>query len=211
MIKKICVLTVLIAGVVGCATPMSKASKAEYMKGAAPENIKSEAILKDIKRGGSDNDPKNPFSTGQVFIEAWPYTQSLIEAQARESSKKNMDSTEESQKKLAEQKKLLFDKQSCFMVGIRSREIDYAKFNNWRAKLKIDGKMDELEIMNVKGVDSVPDVDHFAGYNFLNTSVVCSKAKIDFSSAFDLILIPQYSSGSPVIMQWTKAPTQTKK
>lgn len=186
----------------GCAATAVKSSKSEYLSGSAPAAAKAEDIRSDLARGAADNGPGDPLGT--VYVEAWPYTEPLVEAQVKDLANKNSDSPEEMKQKMAEQKKLLLSR-SCFMIAVRSRDIDHAQFKWWRVKIRQGGKQQELQLMNVNGVASVPDVSEYASYHFLNTSGACVNGKVNFASEFELILVPQYEAGHPVTLTWSKS------
>ena len=125
---------------------------------------------------------------------AYPLSETLIKAQSREQSQKEMMSPSESQKHLNEMLSIYKGK-NCFAIKVESLTLGTAKESNFVQKVEISGQLTPLERI---GRDSVPNYNDSRWWNIY---IACSKKKLNILNGFTLHVIPKVD-GSALSMTW---------
>ena len=132
-----------------------------------------------------------PMASG-ISVGAWvtPKTRALIEAEQTEAGTKRLDSPEQIKATIAD--RMIFQKNTCFSILLRTTEIDDAMFKYWTIKVKDSaGNLLPTKTVDETGVESVPEVDSYLIYSFSKVSLVCVGKKVDLSKGFELYMIPE--------------------
>lgn len=128
-------------------------------------------------------------------MDAYPVTGILIASEEAELGKKNMDNASEIKKRTDEKEKFFLKGYTCFNLHITTvYGIDFAKWENWRAKLEQkDGSLHELQLRNMSGVNSVPFYEMMGTTTIWNNNTyACINKELDLMPPYKVHLIPQF-------------------
>lgn len=192
------IIAIITLVLTGCATGKSIApSRSDLLSGSWDKIISASAIERNLLReiGGG-------LSGIQYEVSIYPVTDALIEAQETERAKKSMDSEAELSKVIM-QRKSDFSSVSCFSLTLFAPTIEEAMFKRYRIKYESTATgLVEMNIRNVKGVESVPTPTQ-ATLPWLNNSYVCAEKKLDLSKGFSIHIIPKTDWKTPAKLTWT--------
>lgn len=136
----------------------------------------------------------------QYVAEIYPITGALIEAEVTESGKKAMDSSDQISSAIAKRKSDF--KGTCFSFVLNAPTIEEGYFKQYRVKYESsNGELSELELQNVKGVESVPSPGP-GTFPWYNHSFVCSKSSLNLTNGFTLHIIPKTDWKTPSKLIW---------
>ena len=184
----LCISVLFLAG---CAAAPSKMIVSQnYISGQA-QTDKAEKIEKALTLG------VNQLTAG-YSAEVTLYTEPLLIARATEKGKMNMESDQKIQSEIKKDVDALIKGQTCFMFSVHTYSIHRAMFKNWVAKVKdFSNILKEIEFFNRSGVESVPSTGKdINGRDWHNSSIGCTKNKIDTTKPFTLFLIPQIKNNA---------------
>jgi hypothetical protein len=154
------------------------------------------------------------------FVEAYPVTDPLIEAEEKKRGKENLSSDEEIRKAIADHKRNYTANKTCFMVlvSMGNASIEAAQFKYWVAKLRgNDQQLHTLEFSEAS-LRSVPSGSVSSGGGIVSTTWInagsaCVGKRIDLSSGAELVLIPQMVPDhmkSQISLKWLAPTKETK-
>ena len=170
--------------ITSCMSSARKPINADFIDGEPNPNVRSDAIIADLKRTQKDR---------KFEVEVYPITKTLLQAQRKS--------------KAAIEK--LVANENCLMFELSSASKRRAHFSDWIAQVHdADGRVLDVEFANVRGAASVPLLmKSDREYTWSRKSMGCTQ-RFDVARGFKVYLLERGRDDKPeFVLEWLPSVT----